>query len=138
MSASQFPGFVFKEKRLLCQAGNYQFLTPANAETDADLFKHLRKTGSKSLPLQSKHCPVCSDVLCPPRPGGGCAHAVNLAQGSSSWLSPGLQLGSTRGAPEMSSLKERQRHDSHPSGIPCSLHTEQLPCFYSGAPWQDF
>lgn len=37
MSASQFPGFVFKEKGLSWQAGNYQLLTPANAETDADL-----------------------------------------------------------------------------------------------------
>lgn len=138
MSSSQFPGFVFKEKRLLCQAGNDQLLTPANAETDADLFKHLRKTGSKSLPLQSKHCLVCSDVLCPPRPSGGCAPAVTLARGSSSRLSPGLQLGSTRGAPEILSLKGRQRHDSHPAGIPCSLHTEKPPCFSSGAPWQDF
>lgn len=36
MSASRFPGFVFKEKGLLCQAMNYQLLAPAN-ETDANL-----------------------------------------------------------------------------------------------------
>lgn len=36
MSASQFPGFVFEEKGLLCQTVNSQLLAPAN-ETDANL-----------------------------------------------------------------------------------------------------
>lgn len=36
MSALQFPGFVLKEKGLLCQTVNYQLLAPAN-ETDANL-----------------------------------------------------------------------------------------------------
>lgn len=36
MSASQFPGFEFKEKGLLCQTVNYELQGPAN-ETDANL-----------------------------------------------------------------------------------------------------
>lgn len=36
MSVSQFPGFVLKEKGLLCQTVNYELPGPAN-ETDANL-----------------------------------------------------------------------------------------------------
>lgn len=43
MSASQFPGVVFKEKGLPWQAGNYQLLTPANAETDVNLYQTSEK-----------------------------------------------------------------------------------------------
>lgn len=88
MSASQFPGFVFKEKGLLCQRVNYQLLALSN-ETDAN-----SQTSGKKLGLKLYCCrpntalfALIFSAFCPRR-----GHAQDCTWGSSSQL--GTQWGS--------------------------------------------
>lgn len=94
MSASQFPGFVFKEKGLLCQRVNYQLLALSN-ETDAN-----SQTSGKKLGLKLYCCrpntalfALIFSAFCPRR-----GHAQDCTWGSSS------QLGTHRGAPHPGSV----------------------------------
>lgn len=58
--------------------------------------KHQRKTGSKSVPLQSKHCPICSHVLCPPVAAETVQHS-HPCLGLALAAEPQPQLGATQG-----------------------------------------
>lgn len=129
MPVSQFPQFVFKEKVLLCQAGNYKLLTPTNAETDADLIQHLRKTGTKSVPLLPKHCPVCSDVLCSPVPEEAMPTQLPLLRACP---------GGTQGcSPHWRCPPSKRGHDMVDILLEyfAACNTEKTPCSSSSAPW---
>lgn len=74
--------------------------------------KHLRKTGIKTVLLQSKHCPVCPDILCLPVPGEAMPmQPPSLGAHHHSWGHTGVLP-----TPAVSSLKGRQRCDCHPAG----------------------
>lgn len=126
MSASHFPGFVLKEKGLLCQTVNYQLLVPAN-ETDVNIFQTSEKNRDKNCTAAVQTLPCLPYILCLPVPG----EAVSMQSRSPgahrySWGQPGVLP-----TLAVSSLKGRRRSDCHPAGALHSLHRESPPCFFS-------
>lgn len=91
---------MFKEKGLLCQRVNYQLPALSN-ETDANLSQTSgEKNGIKTVLLQSKHCPVCPDILCllsQERPCPGLHLGLIITAGDTQGCSPHWQCHPSKG-----------------------------------------